>query len=64
MLRTLLERLKFRPFPLFYNWPHLDAITYMYFCGVTDAIGVFMKYDFWFTYAIDSFYFITPFHES
>ena len=38
--------------------------TYMYLCGITDAISVFMKYDFWFTYAIDTFYFTTPFHES
>ena len=43
------------------NRPRLAAITYMY---SSDAIGVFMKYSFWFTYTIDSFFLITPFNES
>ena len=28
--------------------------TYMYFCRIIDAIGVFMKYNFQFNYAIDT----------
>ena len=32
--------------------------------GIADAIGVLMKYNFRFTYAIDTSYFTTPFHES
>ena len=42
----------------------MAARAYMYFCGITDAIGVFMKYNFQCYYAIDTFYFTTPFHES
>ena len=36
----------------------------MYFCGIIDAIGVFMKFYFWFTYAIDTFYFTSSCYES
>ena len=42
----------------------MAAIASMYFCGITDAIGVSMKYNFQFNYGIDTSYFTTPFHES